>query len=1339
MIEVTIKTLDSKTQPFSTSDDITVQGFKEQIAEDVKITANLQRLIYQGRVLQDGKKLSEYNVDGKVIHLVERPPPSKRPATSTNAESSSSTSSSSHASNDSNIFVGSISLPSDLQDQVEVQRIVQQVVSDMGELGRNARVTSRSSPDGSSVDVHINLGQVPIHQISASQVRINQSRNMIRQANAIIDRLENPPQQAENQTEGSSSESGATASSSEAANSVSSAATEEEPMVTDTSDTTTQEDSQGGARASNTQSGTSSRGSGQSIHPPITAMADILDEVMRLNERLRPHMESYRDMMRADLPYDGNSRLMRDAQRSQNLVGQVMHLISHVYHSLSDCGSNMTSPPPRNLRVPQTGPPVPIQISLPPAIFAFNGSRQGGNNQQSRDINANQTMPPGQDQNHNQTGEAAASQASASTPESSSTTGSSTTTSTPTAATTRPTTTASTTNPRVSNMVVSNTQTIVISPQGISNIPGPPPRMMGAQQPQGAFGRGVIRPGRGGGSNGGASIHIHQVPHQGGPITPQVMSALMGAISGQLPGVQMTGIRSNLGPIGSRPNSGPAGARPNSGSRFHLGPRPASSSGGPRPSMSPGLSVPASSPAGPRPASSPAPASSSNASATTASSEQGAQPSGSRSSTTTTSTNSTSSSTSSRSQTAPTGANQQRAHSPLGMFNLLSGNGNSFDAFLPCQSRHIPSQSQGTRPAPAPSSNVGPPLHGIFQDIVGAFQNLPSQQQQQQSSRPQPTTPSTTSQGTSSSTSSTNSQSQTRAQASSIANAFIGTFMNQQTAGGGSNSSAGGNPFAQLLLGGMGQGRSATGTPNASTSTGNQNRSSSQQSGTTSSEGLLELMQQFARRTPNMSPGSGPNTGNGPTSSSQQSNQAPSATETMFFDLVQGISEHVAMAATGQDSALTIHQFLSGLDQSYAEQHVEGFFYEAFDYYARNFTMTDLSHLIFGRSEPLQQNRQSLRRFVNEKVLRGRQPSEENITLAVNEIALEVINQLEEDAPEITSVREGVDIKATNLKFVQSALLKMVKYILDDHDPSFGVTLHNMIRDSLHRWIVLNIYCMNGQQPVLDTMVACMRTWMGNINSGFSNIMISMTTQNFGQIISNLSITEADILEHVVRTDTQQEMERESEAVASSTSEVERKTSRNGNANSTQENNRPDAMEVDDDANEASANLVSSTVSESEPDRSTMRQSSRMQANGVDSTGTVLLGTERWHASVPVDWVPVIERDINRQRRQAPQAAFSDAYLSTLPPKRIKLMQDTKAHIQNGTDKFLEESLSRAVSSAGVQPTTSLSALMQDVREDEQLQAACEDQVKNVLKQRIQKDTDYDATRFPSTEKYLRK
>lgn len=42
------------------------------------------------------------------------------------------------------------------------------------------------------------------------------------------------------------------------------------------------------------------------------------------------------------------------------------------------------------------------------------------------------------------------------------------------------------------------------------------------------------------------------------------------------------------------------------------------------------------------------------------------------------------------------------------------------------------------------------------------------------------------------------------------------------------------------------------------------------------------------------------------------------------------------------------------------------------------------------------------------------------------------------------------------------------------------------------------------------------------------------------------------------------------------------------------------------------------------------------------------------------EWVPIITRDSQRQRRQSSQGPFSDAYLSGMPSKRRKLITSAK-------------------------------------------------------------------------------
>ena len=71
-ITIKIKTLNTTTFPISIYKKAKISELKSEIFKKVRIHSNNQKLIYQGRVLENNKFISDYKIEQyDVIHLVE--------------------------------------------------------------------------------------------------------------------------------------------------------------------------------------------------------------------------------------------------------------------------------------------------------------------------------------------------------------------------------------------------------------------------------------------------------------------------------------------------------------------------------------------------------------------------------------------------------------------------------------------------------------------------------------------------------------------------------------------------------------------------------------------------------------------------------------------------------------------------------------------------------------------------------------------------------------------------------------------------------------------------------------------------------------------------------------------------------------------------------------------------------------------------------------------------------------------------------------------------------------------------------------------------------------------
>ncbi|KAH3794339.1 hypothetical protein DPMN_147870 [Dreissena polymorpha] len=261
------------------------------------------------------------------------------------------------------LFVGSFTLPANVINPTQVQNIAENAVRGLGNLGRNARVSTQTSVDGSGVDVHIHMGPINTGATtSEARMRLNNANLMIRLATEALEQLER--ETVSQLPEDSSALSGTnqstdrrepvtvrqeveepvTASSSNASES----RTSPTPMETDvsqsdrTADSTTTANQNQVSPPSDQSNQSTENGSEQPagpVRPNISELAAVLVDISRLNERLRPQIERYADIVR-------NDEEMSSAEQQANT--RTMHALSHAYHSVT--------PPPSALRDPGYSP-----------------------------------------------------------------------------------------------------------------------------------------------------------------------------------------------------------------------------------------------------------------------------------------------------------------------------------------------------------------------------------------------------------------------------------------------------------------------------------------------------------------------------------------------------------------------------------------------------------------------------------------------------------------------------------------------------------------------------------------------------------------------------------------------------------------------------------------------------------------------------------------------------------------------------------------------------------------------------------------------------------------------
>ncbi|RUS75565.1 hypothetical protein EGW08_016690 [Elysia chlorotica] len=1384
-ITLTVKTLDGKNRSFTLQENLTIKQFKEKISSTIEIPAETQRLIFQGRVMQDEKLLRDYDVNGKVIHLVQRAPPSSLSGTSpTSTSSSNSAPPPPPRRSESHVF--------------HLGRVQQHPTS------REARARLRQA--------EFNLGI------------INDALHLLEQRTGVTPEDLPGPDEAELRREDDMDLSSDAPASTEAG-----ADTENTAATASTTPSEQGQQQQQPASGPGTAPPPPGANSSQDNTLNASELADFLDRVLRTNNRMVPHLRRYRNYLRSEENYSQTSQDRRNAQETVNRVNEALHAMSHMMHSLSDVMINMgTNHPRQGLAYPPSPFQLPGTASMSiPLQMNIRAARPSGNGNQAQ-----------QQTNQRQTGNTTATSASGpSVSEGSSTAGTTTTNTSSTAGTATGGLGGTTTTtfgpfqiplgtipfPGAANVGTANVIVEALPPQiSVHNIgvihteedlygssgesndsngsmessvtveassapEGRPPvtSSSGTQQSPAATtvsGQFGAVPGSASTSSFtfGPTTSVNVLPNVPG-MPPGVLQNIIGTMlqqhgRGNQP-VQVNVIRQTAGSTGPQqvimdlPLDGHMDQHQQAHFqelRAHHFPMASSSDASQQASPS---TVDAST------------ATRSNAATNTqGSAEAATNTSTVRTRSTTAATNTDGSRVATTSVTTANvgvggGINSSvgtGTEPGLGMSTTatntpqihvgINGRGRGIPISIrppqfqgqPPRHHHHHHQQQGPNPAPP---GTGASMNSVYADPYlfchshnydsqsarSAYRALQARMRARGQQMPQPN--------------------QQVPNLSTMVSGLVGNIFGQagqafnvgQRPGAGTTANNATNAHTPGAATATSTANSGNPTPDTNTTQSHRATNSVPTSSAGPQMPAFNPMQMFANM---FRPGAQPSN--------------PPDISSIFGNLMQATraqpTSGAASGAAGTSGTppggtladmFTYFRPPPGEEQ---EAQTPSVLVSLLETVAPFMGLADLFSLVMGNTRVVGQLRRPLRDFVSG-----------HLAVVDGNVEALVRSALDDMMPEIqhmeglVQLRPGVDMAMSVCACLQAHLVTLFNTINSDSpsdNDEFGSNLYSLWMKMMAETIALCIYCIQDGDAGFSDMV---QRYMPRMNQGMSPaITIWMTTSLqdiLGSFHRNHPVSEAQIMRYVVRTDQSRP------ANSSSTSERKPNTSTNNVDQAAPASSAPAPMEVATESpsprpprakaartlpeEEESGEIfvdAQESLSRTAPEAA---QSAGLQARPNSITTAASPATmavrskcppatrngnsDNWQSVIPQEWIPVINQDVARQRDQRPQPPLSDAYLQGLPAKRRRMMTVEHVGEMGNMSRYLPSALRRAARAARVEPISSEENLAREAADNLDLQGALEDEVTAVLETRVTSDTDFSSERFPNAKEYFHK
>jgi len=404
---------------------------------------------------------------------------------------------------------------------------------------------------------------------------------------------------------------------------------------------------------------------------------------------------------------------------------------------------------------------------------------------------------------------------------------------------------------------------------------------------------------------------------------------------------------------------------------------------------------------------------------------------------------------------------------------------------------------------------------------------------------------------------------------------------------------------------------------------------------------------------------------------------------------------------------------------------------------ARALTLTDLIGILSGSNDVMGRVQAPLQTFMRQRMALGTSgapPTSDEIQEAVSRLLDEAQPAIEASVQE-ANVAEGVDYAETLNEFLSQRLVGLVTYIWSSSRETFASGFYQVCQVFLADLTNLSVRSFSDGQASLERLA---RGQLSAINGGVGSTSIRAWTMSsaIGHLRNYLAGMAGDEGAELDALLVKTEDVANRKSARERRMEVRRAKQDDGGAatedDETFETPRssPEAMDIAQDEEEAKPETTKAP-----PPAAAVQEfpSSLMSRSGMGPD--MVVGREPWHRSVPAEWVPVIARDAAAV--PPPQAPLSDAYLTTVPAKKRRLVASRKH--SGSVKEAVETTLSEAVRITGVQPKTSREEAAKSAADNPNVERTLADSSRNAIKRRLEEDADFEPEKFPNCDQFLDK